>query len=155
MFYAGQGRLDFSFLQNVRSSSSSQELHTLSTSNQSLSRKSPEEETGVRFELVVTATDDKVATTASVLYNDEGYPDLPNISAPAIDRCACGSEKPDEIRKSVKCLNCKKHICMIKECQKNYMRITHAARHQRKNHTDVELKQFVLYKFTRCPCGEI
>ena len=155
MFYAGQGRLDFSFLQNVRSSSSSQELHTLSTSNQSLSRKSSEEETGIRFKLVVTTTDNKIATTVSVLYNDEGYPVLPEFPFPEIDRCACGSEKPDEIRKSVKCLNCKKHICMIKGCQKNYVRISHAARHQRRDHTDEELKQFVLYNFTHCPCGEI
>ena len=173
MFYAVQGRLNYNFLQNVRSSSSSQELNarptqdcakknlektepeSLSTSNQSLSRKSPEEETGIRFKLVVTTTDNKIASTVSVLYNDEGYPVLPELPFPEIDRCECKSEKPDKIRKSVKCLNCKKHICMIKGCQKNYVRISHAARHQRKDHTDVELKQFVLYKFTHCPCGEI
>ena len=174
MFYAGQGRLDFSFLQNVRSSSSSQELHTrptqdcaeksfkkaepdtLSTSNQSLSGKSPEEESGVRFELVVTTIDEMIMTTVSVLYNEEGYPvDLPEFPFPAIDRCECKSEKPDTIYKATQCLICTRFVCMIKGCKKNYPGVSQVTLHQRRDHTDEELKQFVLYKFTHCICGEI
>ena len=174
MFYAVQGRLNYNFLQNVRSSSSSQELNarptqdcakknlektepeSLSTSNQSLSRKSSEEETGIRFKLVVTTTDNKIATTVSVLYNDEGYPaNLPEFPFPAIDRCACGSEKPYSSRKATRCLNCTNYVCMIKGCETWSSRMQNITDHQRRDHTDEELKKYVLYRFTHCICGEI